>query len=184
LVPLVATLALNWQNAKAFNVRYVIVGLPAFIVLLAVGVASLGAARRWLAAALITTCLLSLGNHYFNPRFAKEDVKRALAAVEARMLPGDCIFAPTVWQVVAHYQTNDAPLHFVYGDPPGIAQQQLRELYDACDTFWYLRARPWVDDPNGGVLADIEKHCVALENMSFPGVQVTRYQKRGGGETD
>jgi uncharacterized membrane protein len=176
LIPLAATLLLNWQNAKAFNVRYVIVGLPAFLAFLAAGVVSLRAARGWVAGALLTTCAISLGNHYFNPRYAKEDVKRALAAVEGRIGAGDCIFAPTVWQVVEHYRTVDAPLHFVYADPPGVADRQLRELFDGCTTFWYLRARPWVDDPDGHVRAEIERRCETLDHFVLPGVEVTRYR--------
>jgi 4-amino-4-deoxy-L-arabinose transferase-like glycosyltransferase len=178
LIPLVATLLLNWQNAKAFNVRYVIVGLPAYLGLLAAG---LTPARRWrgvLAAAVVGTCLVSLANHYVNPRYAREDVKRAVAQMERRMQPGDCVFAPTVWQVVRHYRSVDAPLYFVYADPPGIASGQLAAMFASCPTFWYLRARPWVDDPDGSVRAEIERRAEALERYRFPGVELTRYRMR------
>ncbi|MDH4037613.1 MAG: glycosyltransferase family 39 protein [Candidatus Krumholzibacteria bacterium] len=177
LIPLVATLLLNWQNAKAFNVRYVLVGLPAYVAFLAAGVTSLRATRRlWVGGALAATSLLSLGNHYFNPRFAREDVKRAVAGVEARADGRECIFAPTVWPVVRHYLTTDAPLHFVYGGPPGVAQRQLDAMFAQCDTFWYLRARPWVDDPDGRVRDEIERRCEPLDHFSTAGVEATRYR--------
>ncbi|HEU4364682.1 MAG TPA: hypothetical protein VFT13_04380, partial [Candidatus Krumholzibacteria bacterium] len=175
VIPLAATLLLNWQNAKAFNVRYVIVGLPAFVAILAAGAGSLRGTRRVISGALLATCAVSLANHYFNPRFAKDDVKRSLAEVERRMEPGDCIFAPTVWHVVQHYATGNAPLHFVYGDAPDLAARQLDAMMRECGTFWYLRARPWVDDPAGRVLDEIERRCTPLDRFAFPGVEVTRY---------
>lgn len=178
VIPLAATLALNWQDAKAFNVRYVLVGLPAFVAFLAAGVGSLRGTRRVLAAALLATCAASLGNHYFNPRFAKEDVKRALAEVERRLQPGECIFAPTVWQAVQHYRTVEAPLHRVYAAHPESSARRLEELLDGCATFWYLRARPWVDDPDGRVRDAIDRRCDALERFATAGVEVTRYRVR------
>lgn len=177
LIPLAATMVLNWQNAKAFNVRYVIVGLPAFVAFLAAGVASLRAWRGWVAGAMLALSAVSLGNHYFASAFAKEDVKRAVAAVESRMDAGDCIFAPTVWEVVLHYLDRDAPVHYVYGDAPEATQRrQLDALFVECPSFWYVRARPWVDDPDGRVLSEVQRRCDALESLHFPGVDLTRYR--------
>ncbi len=176
LIPLGATLLLNWQNAKAFNVRYVIVGLPAFLAFLAAGIAASGRWRPWVAAAVLSLSVASLANHYFNPAFAKEDVKRAVREVERRIAPGECVFAPTVWQVVEHYLTIDAPVHYVYSNPPGLAARQLEEMFSACESFWYLRSRPWVDDADGRVQAEIDSRCETLDRFELPGVEVTRYR--------
>jgi len=176
VLPLLATLLLNWQNAKAFNVRYVLVGLPAFVALLAAGVALAGNWRSWLAGVLVVaTSAASLANYYFKPAYAREDVRGAIAAVEARLTPGECIFAPTVWQIVSHYQRGDAPVHYVYRDPPHLAARQLGDLFAACDSFWYLRARPWVDDPDGSVLAAIQDRYRAAETLAFAGVDVIHF---------
>ena len=40
LVPIIFVFALCWQNAKAFNVRYVLLALPAYLCILAVGLES------------------------------------------------------------------------------------------------------------------------------------------------
>ncbi|HEX5132961.1 MAG TPA: glycosyltransferase family 39 protein [Candidatus Krumholzibacteria bacterium] len=182
-VPLACTLFLNWQNAKAFNVRYVIVGLPAYLTFVAAGVGSLGGVRRWMSGGLVAlTCAWSLGNHYFNPRYAKEDVKRALVETERRMRPGDCLFAPTVWQVVEHYQRVDAPVHYVFAAAPEAGAAQLAEMFATCPTFWYLRARPWVDDPAGVLRARIEARCDVVDRFERPGVEVIEYRVRHAGD--
>lgn len=179
VIPLVATLALNWQNAKAFNVRYVLVGLPMYLALVAVGIASLRRGLAPMAGALVAlTCGASLANYYFNPAYAKEDVRSALRAVEARLAPGECILAPTVWQIVGVYATGDARVLNVYSTPESVMQDQLATLFVQCDSFWYLRARPWVDDPEGRVLAKIDERYVRGETLEFPGVSAIHFSRK------
>lgn len=178
-IPLLATLALNWQNAKAFNVRYVLVGLPMYLSLIAVGIASLRRGFDWLAGALVAvTCAASLWNYYQDPRYSKEDVRGAVRAVEARIAPGECIFAPTVWQIVQHYATGDAPVLYVYGEPESMMQDQLANLFVQCDSMWYVRARPWVADPSGRVLSEIDARYVRVETLEFPGVSAIHFTRK------
>jgi hypothetical protein len=176
-VPLIGTLLLNWQNAKAFNVRYVLIGLPIYLALVGLGIDAIGRGwRRAMAAALVlATCAVSLANYYTDPSRRKDDVRAATRAIEARLQPGECIFAPTVWQIVAHYQTTHAPLHYVYGDHPAVMKRQLEELFSACPSFWYLRARPWVDDPDGHVLSAIESRYARSDELEFPGVTAIHF---------
>jgi hypothetical protein len=176
VVPLVATLLLNWQNAKAFNVRYILAGLPMYLTVLAVGIRAWGGRRARVAGVLVvTTCAAALFNYYTDSDRRKEDVRAAVRAVEARMQPGECIFAPTVWQIVAHYQTTGAPLHYIYRDPPGLMDRQLDTMVSSCSSFWYIRARPWVDDADGKVLSAIEARYTRDEAMDFPGVSVLHF---------
>lgn len=178
-VPLGATLALNWQNAKAFNVRYVLVGLPMYVALVAVGVASLRRGRGWFAGGLVVaTSAASLCNHYFDARYAKEDVRGAVRAVNARVEPGECIFAPTVWQIVGLYARPDVPIHYVYREPPSVMQDHLARLFVQCDSLWYIRARPWVDDADGRVLAEIDARYVRGEALEFPGVSAIHFTRK------
>lgn len=181
LLPLVATLALNWQNAKAFNVRYVLVGLPMYLALVAAGIAGLRPAR-WMPAAagiaVLATSAVSLRNHYTNPDYVREDVRAATRAVEARLAPGECIFAPTVWQIVNHYRRTDAPVHYVYRNPPTMMERQLAQLDDECDGLWYVRARPWVDDADGAVMAALESRYRRGESIEFPGVVAIHFTRR------
>jgi hypothetical protein len=175
-VPLVATLLLNWQNAKAFNVRYVLIGLPMYLVLIAAGIHWLRREPRVMAMIFVlTTTGIALFNYYSDPARQKEDVRDAVRAVEAGLQPGECIFAPTVWQIVAHYQATPAPLHYVYREPVGVMERQLQDLFSSCPSFWYVRARPWVDDPDGIVLSAIESRYHAVQEMDFPGVHVIHF---------
>jgi len=175
-VPLAATLLLNWQDAKAFNVRYVLIGLPMYLTLIALGIDGWGRRLSMLAAAIVVaTYAVALVNYYTDPQRQKEDVRAATRFVEARIQSGECIFAPTVWQIVAHYQRTSAPLHYVYGSPPGVSDRQLAELFSTCPSFWYVRARPWVDDADGRVLSAIESRYRRDDVLEFPGVTAMHF---------
>jgi len=67
----------------AYNVRYSIVAFPYFCILLATGLSAIRQKNGWAGVicllAISAISLTSLANHYFNPRYAKEDVKSAVA---------------------------------------------------------------------------------------------------------
>lgn len=180
VIPLAATLVLNWQNAKAFNVRYVLVGLPMYLALVAVGIDLLRPRARAVAGALVlATCAWSLWNHYADPRYAKEDVRAAVRAIDARIVPGECIFAPTVWQVVERYHATPAPVRFVFREPSGrLMQDELARLVVQCSGLWYVRARPWVDDADGRILSEIDARYVRKETLEFPGVSAIHFLRK------
>ena len=106
-------------------------------------------------------------------------MRAAVRAVEARLQPGECIFAPTVFPIVAHYQSTSAPLHYIFHSTPEIVDRQMQGFYAAgCSSFWYLRARPWVDDPDGRVWSSIQSRYQAREELDFPGVRVVHFISR------
>ena len=115
------------------------------------GIEAVGGKRRAVALALVVgTCVAALFNYYRDPARQKEDVR---AAVPRRRAPRPSArrvhFAPTVFQIVAPYQTMGAPLHYVTIRRPRLWTASWRDFYAGCSSFWYLRARPWVDDPDG-----------------------------------
>ncbi len=176
VIPLVATLALNWQNAKAFNIRYVLVGLPMYLALVAAGIDALRPRARAVAGVLVAaTCAWSLWNHYTDSRYAKEDVRAAVHAIQSRIGAGECIFAPTVWQVVERYNSSSIPVRYVFREPSRLMQVELERLVVQCNGLWYVRARPWVDDADGRILSEIDARYVRGETLEFPGVSAIHF---------
>jgi len=178
LVPLALTIALNWQNAKAFNVRYVMFGLPAWLTLVAIALDSLRSRWRTVMAILVAvTTAVSLGNHYFSGRFAREDVRTAVRYLEEQP-DVTCIFAPTVYNVVTHYYHGPAAIHVVYRRtaPSDQVERQLEDVFAACNTLWYVRARPWVSDGDGYILKRLLERFDMLERVEFNGIELFRYE--------
>lgn len=184
--PLVLTLALNWQNAKAFNLRYVLLGMPAFLCLVAAGICRLRRANLALLAC-VATMVTSLAHYYFDGRYAKEDVKRATRYVEERLESSGaegCIFAPTVIRVVERYLEGNVPTYSAFQREwltRDRVDAQLAPLFAACNSVWYVRARAWVDDYNDYLLHSVESRYTVVEEARFDGVEVFHFQRKNGG---
>jgi uncharacterized membrane protein len=184
-VPVFLTLLLNWQNAKAFNVRYVLLALPAYLCFIAAGVSA--CAQRWrmiAAQACVLTMLLSLGHYYYDGRYEKEDVRSAIRYVEGRMESDGmdaCVFAPTVFNVARRYRSGGEGVYHVFARPwlpkPRV-DAQLAPMFEACDSLWYVRARPWVDDYDGHVSRSLESRYQVAEQARFDGVEVLLMTRR------
>jgi len=181
-VPLILLLALNWQNAKAFNVRYLLVSLPAYVCVVAAGLRSLPRmARKLLTAAVFLTLLMSLGNYYFNPRYAKEDVRSAASYVSAGIQDNECVLAPTVGLVFKHYFTKPNTIYYISaheGTPPAVVEERIARTMGDCDVVWYVRSREWDSDPAGEIPLALEKAYKETERVyGMTGVQVFKYER-------
>jgi 4-amino-4-deoxy-L-arabinose transferase-like glycosyltransferase len=177
VLPIAFTLLLNWQNAKAFNARYVLLSLPAFLCIVAAG--SRGRRGRWPAAACAVVMVVSLWHCYYDGRYAKEDVRRATRYIAERLdTEGSdgCVLAPTVFQIVERYYPGPVPVKTVYARGTGTSlDAQLDSVFAACNSVWYVRARPWEDDPDGRIERAVDARYRAVERQDFDGVKVTHY---------
>jgi hypothetical protein len=82
-VPVAGVSALSLMTRFVFNVRYTIVAFPYFCILVGVALAFLWRKNRWAGTvavcAVLAVSIASLANHFFNPYYAKEDVRSAVA---------------------------------------------------------------------------------------------------------
>ena len=128
--------------------------------------------------AVLATQLVAVGNFYFNPTYAREDVRGAVRHVERHIAPGECIVAPTVTGVVEHYYEGVEEVHSVFnrpGRPRDSVDRQLSEVFAWCNSVWYVRARPWVDDADGYVMGQISDHYRTLQIVNFEGVELYHF---------
>lgn len=177
-VPFVLTLVLNWQNAKAFNVRYVLFAMPPYVCLIALGIDGLRPRVRSGALVLVVaTAVASLGNYYFNGRYAREDIRSAARAIERDAAAEDCILAPAVFEVFEHYFARPNSVRPVFAGRVSreSVERQLAPVFAECDNVWYVRARPWDSDPNRFVAEALEQRYHREQVIEYNGVKVFRY---------
>ncbi|MBI4720705.1 MAG: hypothetical protein HY770_05715, partial [Chitinivibrionia bacterium] len=185
LLPLAFTALLCWQNAKAFNARYLILALPAWLCVLARGALGIrpAAARILLCALAAGLSLASIGNYYFNGEYGREDVRGAAKYLAARADGDECILAPTVKEVVAHYLETPRTIQSVFappGTPRATVEARLDRAIGECRSLWYVRARPWVDDSSGYLLQGLESRYAVEEVREFDGVRLIHFVERPG----
>lgn len=181
LVPVVVAVLLALRNVKPFNPRYVLAALPTLLLVVGAG---LHRTRRGPALALLLLWLglsgVGLYRHHFDARWRHEDLRGAAELLEDRGGEGDAIVAPSVHTVVGHYYDGAAPVH----DLPGRELADPAEVRAALDRIapdrrylWYVRSRPWFDDPHGWIVAALEGRYRRMARHELEGVEVYLYDR-------
>jgi hypothetical protein len=181
VVPLLFTAFIARQNVKVFNPRYALVGLPLYVLVLALGLERLrGKLRVGTGFLALAATLFALGNYYFNPRYGREDVRGAAELVQWLSEPEDVIVVPTVTEVFQHYfdGTNEVVnlRAGVSADTTG-TEEALAKQVGETDGVWYVRARPWVNDSGGWISEALETRLDEVSRHELPGVTVIRYAR-------
>lgn len=102
-IPVIADVAGSFVMRQSFNVRYAIVALPAFLLLVALGVCA--PRRRAVRAAALglvaLTSIASLRNYYTDPGVQRDDMRAAGRFLAAAAAPGDLIIANATYTAIA-----------------------------------------------------------------------------------
>jgi mannosyltransferase len=167
-------------NVKVFNVRYLMCAFPLYIALISYGLPSGMRARVLIGAAVCAVMLVSDGNYYFNPAYARENVRDAVAAVESGEEKGDLILAPAAEEVFAHYYRGSNTVAFIDPSDLGAAgvDAEVARGFASHTRIWYLESRSWDKDPDHLLGRSLEEHGTVLSTWTDAGVVLRLYVKR------
>ena len=165
----------------AYNVRYVAMGFPAYILILALGIASLR--RPFMRMALLTAVLvingLSLANYYHNPQYSREDARSAARYLEAEAHAGDIIAVVGNTTALRYYYHGSLPI-VAWGKATFNTQaaltDPLQELSRDYKQLWLVEIRPWEMDPEGMVKTVLNERHQLREHKALPGVDISSYR--------
>ncbi len=162
-----------------YQIRYTFASLPAFCLVLAVGLMSIERRIRWFAlASVVALSLFSLSNFYWQDRYDKSDLRGAVAYVRAEE-PGPAQMA-VVGQVVLAMP--------YYGDYPDLdvvlkcgTEAGEFDLIDRSRRLWLVAGRDWnlLGQRCRNQLAD---SYVSSGPILFPGVEVWKLEPTSPGE--
>jgi mannosyltransferase len=182
IVPLLGVFAIAKLLNVYYVVRYVALIFPAYIMILACGIASFhrAAIRLVLVGAVLSVHAAALANYYFDPSYAREDARAAAQFLTSRALSDDLILVVGTVSSLPHYYKGGAPL-VSFGTPDaggGSPAHKLVELSAGRDRIWLVEIRPWQVDRAGKVKAALASAWTAVEERRFAGVDVYGYERR------
>jgi hypothetical protein len=163
-----------------YNTRYVAMSFPAYILILATGIA--GSRRPGIQFALVSSVLIvngiSLANYYFDGEYAREDARSVAEYLKTATLPGDAVLINGNPTAVRYYYKAALPVALIDGrntkSMPLVADK-LRQLSNKHDRIWLVEIRRWETDPEGNVRATLDKLGHRDKHRSFPGVEIYAY---------
>lgn len=189
VVPLALLVFLAVRNFKPWNPRYVLVCLPWILAITGLGLASLP--RRWGLGAtilLVGLTLWSLGNYYWNGRYAKADVRGAVAFVQENNAAGDPVLVPSLTPVYHFYHDGPAEVLGAFEwEPltdPGSAGRFCSERLAGVDACWVVLGRDWYFDPAGVLLPALARSGKLTRERDFDGIRIYHWQRGETGRVD
>jgi hypothetical protein len=183
VVPALVVSYFAGQNFKAFNPRYIAVSVPGLLLLVAAAWTDRGARGRWLlGAAVAALWSVSLFQNYFDPAYAREDYRHALASVRAGLVAGEQVLAVGAVEPIDFYGRGLPVEHLWLGfaaDPVKM-EQKLEQALARTGGTWVVLSRSEDLDPAGRFAKRMDE-IGARDPGRFAGVQVWHVTRRAGG---
>ncbi|MBN2565556.1 MAG: hypothetical protein JXB46_07575, partial [Candidatus Eisenbacteria bacterium] len=179
LVPLAAAAILALFNVKPFNVRYVGVVFPVLMVILGAGIGSMRRTRALLWGAVVLFCLVSARGYYFEPRYAREDVRGVARYVAQHEAQGDVVLVPVVPHLFGFYFEGEADRRVIFKGQARTAEDIAASVHEAAvghDRLWFVDSRLWFIDKNRRLPAYLDASYRLLDRREFAGATVSLYQ--------
>jgi uncharacterized membrane protein len=161
--------------SMTYNVRYGVFSVPAFLFILASGVVAISRYRAGiiLFAALVIVSVVSLYNDYFEPRYAKEDVRSAAQFVASNVQSDDHILVVTVGRLFDRYFDRQNPV--ISNLSSRRADELVGDAVKDTNTIWLVESRPWQSDPGESIKNLLDNRYSLINKVDFPGVSVFQY---------
>jgi hypothetical protein len=183
VVPVIGVCMVSAMTAMAYNVRYVAMVLPAYAIILAVGMGRLS--NGWAQIVVLSAVLLvngiSLGNYYFNPRYAREDARAAAEHLESAARPDDRILVVGNATALRHYYIGKVAIEGWSGvdqDGQVSTEDGVVQPNGICGRVWLVEIRPWERDAKGMAKATLGEVHELIGSEKFPGVDIYAYRKK------
>jgi 4-amino-4-deoxy-L-arabinose transferase-like glycosyltransferase len=179
-VPILGTFGLAQLLNIFYDVRYIAMVLPAYVLLLAAGIVSFRrpVVRMMLLGAVLAVHGLALANYYFDPQYAREDTRSAAQYLELMAGPRDRVLVVGTLSSLPYYYKGDPPLtdfRILEGTDQPLTER-LRELGANHDRLWLVQIRPWQVDRAGQVKATLDGAFDVVERQHYPGVDIYAYR--------
>jgi len=156
-----------------YQIRYTSAALPAFVMVLAIGLSSLKTPIRGVAfLAVVGFCTYSLANFFWDPRYDKADARSATGYMRSEDSGGI--------QLVAVGQIEDAM--YYYADQPTVevvrgcgTEKGMDKELDEAQTIWLISGRDWNNDKDR-CLPDLMLTHEVSDYKTFPGIELWRLE--------
>ena len=181
-LPTIAVVLLAMRNIKVFNPRYLLIALPAYLLIFGFGLARITSGRYRLYIIPLTALLaFSIVNYFTVPYYARDDLRSAAAAVASGYEERDVVVSIYSAEPLEFYLRDCAAVEVFSLDDissPASMEARCAGLASAGERVWLSQCRQWQVDPDGVIRAWFDRHMELLREESYTGVRLCLYRER------
>jgi hypothetical protein len=163
-----------------YNTRYVAMVLPAYLLVMAIGIAEFRRVGMQILAlaAVLSVNGISLANYYFDPTYGREDARSAARYLEKAAGSKDIILVVGHPRPLRYYYKGPLPLEMIdaRGRKGRLMAENLRELAKRHNRLWLVEIRSRQRDPKAKVKSTLDALARRGEHKTFPGVDIYSYE--------
>ena len=181
VVSLIGVYLVSSFTSMAYNARYAAMALPAYLLVVAIGITSLRRPVAWISALVLVLAVngFSLAHYYFDPHYGREDARAAIQYLKTVYQPRDAILFVGNGTALQYY--NEKNLSLMKFAKAEIREwitvpSRLHEIGEAHDRLWLVTIRPWQVDPKGKIKATLNQNYTISQEKHFSGVDIYCYQ--------
>jgi hypothetical protein len=159
-----------------YHVRYVSSVLPAFLIVLSMGLD--GKRKILFFVCLVSVLLFSLNNYYFQDKYRKEDIRSAAFFLEKRATKNHAILLVGSRRSFEYYFNGEASIVTFSRDEVNDSKKLNDKLHNINTTFnhvWIVSASPWRVDRNAKIATYYQKRYKKIHQKFYNGVNLTLY---------
>jgi mannosyltransferase len=176
LVPVLGAslVSLLWPQVS-YNVRYVSVALPIYLLVIARGLLTRRKRFiRWTLSILVMAMMLySVWNHYYHEKYAKEDYRSAAQFITEDSEDGDIIMVTNLTPFQYYYQGTLPTRQFLWS--PSFFRRMLEVQTYGYRRAWFVLSREWGSDPEGKMSNYMKNTFAAVSETTFANLYVNLY---------
>jgi len=183
-VPAILAAAATLLPHIPLNPRYMLVAVIPYWMVLALGIEFAIQRKAWrvLPVAASVLLLFSIYNDYFQPRYAKQDMRSAVTYLDAHTRSGDAIIISSIelgGPFIYYHKSSEIP-YFGYPEKPGLVDPgklhgDMRKLSAGKKRVWLLLGRTWSSDPKNLIPGYFSSNGQRLESRRYNGVSLFCY---------
>jgi len=178
-IPLIAMFLLGYRK-PIYNPKFALLALPGFLLLVGVGLASLGNLRVVGIALLLASSGYALHNYYANPQFARDDYRGIAHFIATSGRPGDAIIldAPGQEQIFPYYYHGALPQIGLPRDRPlnpDKTAAELRALNRQYKRLWLVLYGTNGSDPDAYVEHWLASQDFEIQNQWFGNARLAAF---------
>jgi uncharacterized membrane protein len=176
-IPFVGTALYSLAPYAAFNVRYTVTAFPYFCLLVGTAVASLDRVNKIFSAlavvALIGISAASLYNHFTNPRYAKEDVRSAVAFWQQARDNEPLLAIDWIYPAQRYVGAPEAKRLFLVGGEDIVPRIEQVLLSQNTSSAYVVLIRDWDKSRE----TTIRNAFISTQERAYPGVKIFRISR-------
>lgn len=164
-----------------FEVRYLVLGIPALVLLAGVAIARLARHPFVVAPLAVAACVpaaMALQQQYFDPSLARDNYRGLVADIERDAQPDDVVVlsAPNQVEIFSHYYSGALPLVGLPAQRPIDAadtEQRLEQLRETYHRVWLVSWALAEADPRGVIPSWLAEHGFQATHDWYGSVQLS-----------